>query len=72
MVSSVANRSMHAARRNLNPHAAARVAMTLYCDRYSKQNGGAMDFWDSLTPGERQTCAMIAAEIRSARPYTGV
>jgi hypothetical protein len=60
------------ANRNLNPHAAARVAMTLYCDRYANQNGGSMDFWDSLTPGEKKTCADLATEIRKARPYTGV
>lgn len=58
--------------RNLDPHAAARVAMTLYNERYAyKQRGGSMDFWDSLTEGEKRTCAEIADQIRKARPYTG-
>jgi hypothetical protein len=55
--------------RNLIPHAAARVAMALYNERYAAQGGGSMDFWDSLTDGEKQTCASIAKQIREARPY---
>jgi hypothetical protein len=57
--------------RNLNPHAAARVAMALYNERYAYQRGGSMDFWDSLTNGEKRTCAKLAKDIREARPYTG-
>lgn len=57
--------------RNRDPHAAARVAMCLYCDRYCGQDGGAMDFFDNLSDGEKQTCARIADDIRAARPYTG-
>lgn len=58
--------------RNLNPHAAARVAMALYSRRYAyEQKGGSMDFWDSLTPGEKRCCARIAKEVRASRPYTG-
>lgn len=55
--------------RNLNPHAAALAAMTLYSERYAAQSGGSMDFWSTLTDGEKQTCADIARRIREARPY---
>lgn len=57
--------------RNLNGHAAARVAMVIYASRYADQLGGMMDFWDKLTKGEKRTCAEIAKLIREARPYTG-
>ena len=53
-------------RRNLNPHAPARVAMVLYNERYAAQRGGSMDFWDSLREGERDTCRKIAQEIKDA------
>ena len=57
--------------RNLNPHAAACVAMAIWGKRYAAQRGGSMNFWDSLTKGEKQTAAGIANNIRKARPYTG-
>lgn len=34
--------------RNMNPHAEAVVAMTLWGFEYSRQNDGCMDFWDAL------------------------
>ncbi len=53
--------------RNLNPHKAARVAMILWNERYAfKQRGGSMDFWDSLTDGERETCRGLVREIEAA------
>jgi hypothetical protein len=58
-------------RRNLDPHAAAVVAMCMWGERYSKQNGGSMDFWDALTPSEKRLCSEIAKKCRKARPYTG-
>jgi hypothetical protein len=54
------------AHRNLNPHAPAIVAMSLYCDRYAHQNGGSMDFWDKLREPEKQQCREIAEKIRTA------
>ena len=62
---------MKSQERNLNPHAAARAAMILYNQRYADQGGGSMDFWDSLTAGEKKTCVRIAEQIRQCRPYTG-
>lgn len=57
--------------RNLNPHAAARAAMWLFGRRYSEFGGGSMDFWDSLSRSDKRNAAMLAKEIREARPYTG-
>lgn len=57
--------------RNLNPHAAAKFAMVMYGERYAAQNGGSMDFWDSLTDSEKRFCARVSKEIKAARPYTG-
>lgn len=57
--------------RNLNPHAAACVAMTLWGAEYSAQRGGSMDFWDGLPPAKKRLAARIARNVRDARPYTG-
>lgn len=54
------------ARRNLNPTAPARVAMTLWSDRYAAQNGGSMDFWDTLSEAEKRQCRQIAEQIQAA------
>lgn len=51
------------AHRNLHPHKAARYAMHFYSDRYAKQGGGSMDFWDSLTERERQECRERVADL---------
>lgn len=58
--------------RNLNGHAASRVAAILWNERYAAQGGGLMDFWDTLRPEEKRQCADLAKQIREARPYTGV
>lgn len=57
------------AARNLHPHKAALMAMALYnyCYTY-EQRGGSMDFWDSLTDGERDTCRRLVREIEAAPP----
>lgn len=55
------------AKRNLNPTAPARIAMTLWCRRYAAQNGGSMDFWDTLSEPEKYQCRMIAEQVRRAR-----
>lgn len=45
--------------RNLNPTIQARVAMIVYGERYSKQDGGSMDFWDSLSETDKKRCQHI-------------
>lgn len=56
--------------RNLNPHRPARCAMWLYDYRYINQKGGSMDFWDSLSESEKDTCRRMANEISCTRPET--
>lgn len=53
-------------RRNLNPTAPAYAAMALFGYRYSKQKGGSMDFWDSLSDYDKRTCTELAELIRKA------
>lgn len=40
--------------------------MILWCERYAKQNGGALDFWKSLTDYERRTCRELVEQIEAA------
>lgn len=48
------------AQRNLNPHAEARLAMVIWSSDYCKQRGGVMDFWDTLSAGQkRQTRELL-------------
>lgn len=51
-------------RENINPTAEAVAAMSLWGDRYSKQNGGSMDFWHSLAPFEQERCRNLVKRIR--------
>lgn len=52
--------------RNLNPTAEAVVAMNLWGDTYSRQNGGSMDFWDSLSESKKARCTEIVEKVREA------
>jgi hypothetical protein len=49
--------------RNQHPHAEARIAMIVWGDEYSKQNGGCMDFWDGLNTGRKEQCVDILERI---------
>lgn len=53
--------------RNLDPTAPAIVAMTLWGYAYCQQNGGSMDFWDNLRPGDKKHCRELAEKIRKAK-----
>lgn len=53
--------------RNFNAHKPAQMAKFLYWDRYGTQYGGVMDFWDTLTEGEKNTCRKCVKEIEEAR-----
>ena len=56
------------ATRNLNPHAEARVAMAIWSYEYAfKQSGGSMDFWDSLSPGQKRQCVDFVDKILASR-----
>ena len=56
-------RTMNTRLRNLNPHKAALIAMTLYGKEYAAQRGGSMDFWEKLSPGRKDTCREIVAQL---------
>ena len=43
-------------RRNVNPHKEALFAMYVWGRKYSQQSGGCMDFWDSLSNGDKRIC----------------
>lgn len=55
-------------RRNLRPSSEAVAAMYLYGAEYAAQNGGSMDFWDSLDESRKQLCRRLVLEIIEAIP----
>lgn len=60
------------ARRNLHPHAEARLAMALWGHEYAhEQKGGSMDFWDSRTPSQKRLCCDIVTAILNAEKENG-
>jgi hypothetical protein len=56
--------------RNLNPHKEAIVAMALYNHRYAQRGSGSMDFYDSLSEGEKTVCRDIVKRLENARRET--
>lgn len=58
-------------RRNLNPHAEAVLAMTIWGREYAAQNGGSMDFWDSLDDSRKRICADLLKRTRELRGWDG-
>lgn len=60
------------ATRNLNPHAEARLAMVLWSREYAfEQQGGCMDFWDSLSESRRRLCVDVVTDILEAHEKNG-
>lgn len=54
-------------KRNLNPHAEARMAMVIWSHEYAyEQSGGSMDFWDSLSEGRKRQAKELVDEIAAA------
>ena len=49
--------------RNMNPHAEAEIARILWATKYASQDGGVMDFWDSLGPWGKEYCTYIMNEL---------
>lgn len=63
---------MNETRRNLNPHAEARLAMALWSHEYAyEQTGGSMDFWDSRTPEQKSLCVRIVSGILESAEKNG-
>ena len=56
---------------NLNPTPETRFAMLLWGKRYSEQNGGSMDFWDSLSASEQTFCREGIEQILKAHRAHG-
>ena len=53
--------------RNLNPTPAARVAMIIWGKEYGAQNGGSMDFWDTLDAERKRRCQMVVDELNNLK-----
>lgn len=56
--------------RNLDPHRPARCAMWLFCEQYSSQKGGSMEFWDKLSESDKNMCRRMSEQISTTRPET--
>jgi hypothetical protein len=57
-----------AAKRNLEPHAEAIAAMTIWSREYAhEQRGGSMDFWDSLSDSRKRICFELVEKIRGTK-----
>jgi hypothetical protein len=54
------------ARRNLNPHKPAVIAMSMWGEEYSRQGVGSMEFWDKLSQLRKQICREVVARLDKA------
>ena len=60
------------AQRNMNPHAEARLAMSMWSHEYAhEQRGGCMDFWDSLDARRKRICREVVDGILEAQAKVG-
>lgn len=60
------------AARNQRPHAEARLAMAMWSHEYAyDQNGGSMDFWDSLSEQRKRFCVIVVSEVLKAEAENG-
>lgn len=50
-------------RRNLDPHAEAVMAAFVWGDELGRQDGGVMDFWDSLSEHRKRICVTLVDRI---------
>ena len=59
-------------RRNLQPHAEARLAMEMWSHEYAhEQRGGSMDFWDSIGEQRQRFCMNVLDEVLEAQAREG-
>ncbi len=49
--------------RNTHPHMEAEMARIFYAKDYSSQDGGTMDFWDSLSSKRKEYCVCLVDEL---------
>lgn len=52
--------------RNLRPHKPAVIAMSMWGAEYSRQGGGSMDFWESLSESRKRICREVLSRINAA------
>lgn len=65
-------RELEQARRNMRPHAEARLAMAMWGREYAyEQSGGSMDFWDALGERRQRLCQQIVDGILRANTEFG-
>jgi len=57
---------------NLNPTPPAVVAMNIYGNLYSQQNGGSMDFWEKLDGYRKRQCEDIVERVLEASRKHGL
>lgn len=69
---SLADKERARDRRNLRPHAEARLAMAMWSHEYAhEQRGGSMDFWDAIGERRQRLCIEIVTEILKAEKENG-
>lgn len=72
MTMTLKDRQLDRCRRNLRPHAEARLAMSLWSYEYAhEQRGGSMDFWDAIGPQRQRLCVDILDEVLKAEKEFG-
>ena len=54
-------------KRNLNPHAEARLAMLIWGKEYSRKGCGSMDFWDYLDESRKKLCVEQVRLIKDSK-----
>lgn len=68
MAETLKEREARHAKRNLNPHAEAMLAMSWWSEDYAfRQRGGSMDFWDNLPDWKKQLCRDLVKRIQAAK-----
>lgn len=68
MATTLKEREVAQAKRNMNPHAEAILAMSWWSEDYAfKQRGGSMDFWDSLPDYKKRLCRDLVKRIQAAK-----
>lgn len=72
MATTLKERELERDRRNLRPHAEARLAMAIWSHEYAhEQRGGSMDFWDRIGDQRRKLCVEIVSDVLHALEKNG-
>lgn len=72
MATTLRERELDRDRRNLRPHAEARLAMAMWSHEYAhEQRGGSMDFWDAIGEQRQRLCREVVDSILKANSEVG-